>query len=289
GGPIHGRAGVHLTEKAYFVADRGPGRRLGDPRAAAALYRTGRRDLGEEGWLAFLAAANRLLRARDDGDPLAPAVHFRTTLDALRAARPGTPAAGLLDRLAEQRDRAEAYRAGLSGGANGHIPVLEPLLPAIVSPAAHWSAGGRAVRLVHDRQNILTPERIAWVEESARRAGIRLSGLELVVARSDARVQLADFLAGTARRIASDELNGRGDPALTALLRPYVVATSVWATPGAGAPSPRTPARRSTWPVDVPPGRTSPPPVNTRAPGAVWRGGTPLGGGPRGARAPRCS
>ncbi|MEU2385221.1 hypothetical protein ABZ606_11235 [Streptomyces sp. NPDC012461] len=228
GGPIHGRAGVHLTEKAYFVVDRVTGLLLGDPRAAAALYRTGRRDLGDEGWLAFLAAANRLLRARDDGDPLAPAVHFRTTLDALRAARPGTPAAGLLDRLAEQRDRAEAYRAGLSGGANGHIPVLEPLLPAIVSTAAHWSAGGRAVRLVHDRQNILTPERIAWVEESARRAGIRLSGLELVVARSDARVQLADFLAGTARRIASEELNGRGDPALTALLRPYVVATSVW-------------------------------------------------------------
>src|SRR5690606_35397292 len=136
--------------------------------------------------------------------------------------------AGLLDRLAEQRDRAEAYRAGLSGGANGHIPVLEPLLPAIVSTAAHWSAGGRAVRLVHDRQNILTPERIAWVEESARRAGIRLSGLELVAARSGACVQRGDCLAVPARRIAAVDLTAVGDPARTALLRPYVVATSVW-------------------------------------------------------------
>jgi hypothetical protein len=49
-----------------------------------------------------------------------------------------------------------------------------------------------------------------------------------VHSRLDPRVQLADFLAGIARKIASDELNGRGDPALTALLRPYVDPASVW-------------------------------------------------------------
>jgi len=55
----------------------------------------------------------------------------------------------------------------------------------------------------------------------------RLQGLRLVDSRGDARVQLADFLAGIARVIASDELNERGDPHLTALLRPYVGASSV--------------------------------------------------------------
>lgn len=56
----------------------------------------------------------------------------------------------------------------------------------------------------------------------------RLAGLRLVEARLDARVQVADVVAGAARKIASDELNGRGDPKLTALLGPYVDAYSIW-------------------------------------------------------------
>lgn len=76
---------------------------------------------------------------------------------------------------------------------------------------------------------MLTPERIAWIMESAP-----LSDVQLVAARSDARVQLADFLAGIARKLASDELNGRGDPALTALLRPYIGTDSVWGDAGSG-------------------------------------------------------
>jgi hypothetical protein len=42
---------------------------------------------------------------------------------------------------------------------------------------------------------------------------------------------VADFLAGVARRIASDELNRRSDAALAGLLRPYVDARSAWADP----------------------------------------------------------
>ncbi|MGI5134521.1 hypothetical protein [Streptomyces sp. CA-106110] len=47
-------------------------------------------------------------------------------------------------------------------------------------------------------------------------------------------MQLADFLAGIARKIASDELNGRGDPTLTALLRPYVEGDSMWSDERSG-------------------------------------------------------
>jgi hypothetical protein len=39
---------------------------------------------------------------------------------------------------------------------------------------------------------------------------------------------VADFLAGVARKIASDQLRGNDDPELTALLRPYVDPLSVW-------------------------------------------------------------
>jgi hypothetical protein len=211
-GPIHGRARVHLMEKSFFVVDRAVGLLLGDPGQAVALFRE---------------AANQLLRVRNNGEPGAPVDVFYGTVDALRRARPDTAATAILERLAATRPRAVSYRAALLDGPP-LVPVLNPLLPAIVRTAALWSGDGRPVRLVHDRQNMLTPDRIAWIEEAARQAGVGLAGLRLVVAREDARVQVADFLAGIARKIASDELNGRGDPALTALLRPYVDPASVW-------------------------------------------------------------
>jgi hypothetical protein len=97
------------------------------------------------------------------------------------------------------------------------------LVPAILGTAAYWRAGGRLVSLVHHEQNVLTAQRIAWIEETAR-----LHRLRLVDSRLDPRVQLADFLAGIARKIASDELNGRGESTLTELLRPYVDGDSMW-------------------------------------------------------------
>ncbi|WP_155056386.1 hypothetical protein [Streptomyces blattellae] len=226
-GPIHGHAHVHLTEKAFFVVDRALDLLLGDGTEAVALFRQGPLTFGPEGWREFLQATNRLLRVRNDGEPQLPVETFFRTIHELLRAHSGTELAGILERLAATRSRADAYRAGILHGPT-LVPLLNPLLPAIVRTAAYWSAGGRTVRLVHDRQNMLTPDRIAWIEESARRSGFGLGGLRLVQAGLDPRVQLADFLAGIARKIASDELNGRGDPVLTALVRPYVDAASVW-------------------------------------------------------------
>ncbi|MFE7900276.1 hypothetical protein ACFU3E_22680 [Streptomyces sp. NPDC057424] len=230
-GPIHGQARVHLMEKAFFVVDRTVGLLLDDAAEAAVLFRAGRPAFGEDGWRSFLEAANQLLRVRHDGDPVDV---FYGTVDTLRRTCPGTDAARILERLAATRPRAESYRDGFLAGPP-LIPLLNPLLPAIVRTAALWSPDGRPVHLVHDRQNMLTPERIAWIGETARQTGIRLAGMRLVVARDDTRVQVADFLAGIARKIASDELNGRGDPALTALLRPYVDPDSVWGDARSGA------------------------------------------------------
>ncbi|MEV5313355.1 DUF3800 domain-containing protein [Streptomyces sp. NPDC052610] len=227
-GPLLGHAHVHLTQKAFFVVDRAVDLLLGDPAAAVTLFRDGRSVFGEERWREFLAAANRLLRVRNDGEPGAPVEAFFRAVAALRTADAGrSEAAAIVGRLAAARPRAEAYRARCLD-SRAPIPVLNPLLPAIVGTAAHWSAGGRAVRLVHDEQNTLTPDRLAWIEAAARRAGVGLAGVRLVDSRLDARVQLADFLAGIARRIASDELEERADPALTTLLRPYVDPRSVW-------------------------------------------------------------
>ncbi|GAA3833616.1 DUF3800 domain-containing protein [Streptomyces phyllanthi] len=227
-GPLHGDAHVTLTEKAFFVVDRTVDLLLGDRAEAVALFREGPGVFGDGDWRQFLEVANQLLRVRYDGEPDAPVDEFFRTVDRLRRAHSPAPAAGVLDRIAAARPRADSYRARIQEGPFVLNPVLNPLLPAIVRTATHWSAGGQAVTLVHDRQNMLTPDRIVWIEETARLHGVRLAGLRLVHSRLDPRVQLADFLAGIARKIASDELNGRGDPLLTALLRPYVGPSSVW-------------------------------------------------------------
>ncbi|QNE18742.1 hypothetical protein F1D05_13545 [Kribbella qitaiheensis] len=61
-----------------------------------------------------------------------------------------------------------------------------------------------------------------------------LRGFGLVDSRGDARVQVADLLAGVGRHLATEELRGRGDPGLTGLLRAYVVEGSLWADEGSG-------------------------------------------------------
>jgi hypothetical protein len=100
---------------------------------------------------------------------------------------------------------------------------LNPLVPALESAIAHWSSAGEPVSIVHDRQPALTEMRVALLKASGR-----LAALRLVDSRDDLRVQVADALAGAARKIASDELNGRGDLELSELLRPYVDPASVW-------------------------------------------------------------
>ncbi|MEV0981427.1 hypothetical protein [Streptomyces sp. NPDC049915] len=234
-GPLAGQARVQLTQKAYLVVEQAVGLLLDDgDEAARIVFRAGRRAFGDGPWARFLGAANRLLRVRHDGEPQPPVAEFYGAVEALREA--GGPAAAMdvLARLADTHARAQAYRDRLLDGPP-LVPVLDPLLPAIVRTAVSWSAGGRPVVLVHDRQSLLTEDRIAWIVVTARRHGAALTGLRLVAARDDARVQLADFLAGIARKIASDELNGHGDTELTTLLCPFVAAGSVWGDEGSWA------------------------------------------------------
>ena len=62
-----------------------------------------------------------------------------------------------------------------------------------------------------------------------------LTNVRLVDSMDDARVQVAEFVAGVARRIAEDALTGKRDAELTTLLRPYVDPQSVWGDSGSWA------------------------------------------------------
>jgi hypothetical protein len=207
-GPLAGNAVVYLVDKAYFVLVGVTGL-LTATTDADALYRDGPALLGPQRWNAFLLAANDLLRAKERAGAV------ESFFDAFAGRH---DADGVLDRLRQARPRAEAFRAGDHPAGS----VLDPLIPAIIR-AVDRSDG--PVHIAHDRQITLSQRRIAVL---SRRLGGRLAGIRFVDSGFDPQVQLADILAGTARKIASDELNGHGDERLTELLRPYVDPLSVW-------------------------------------------------------------
>lgn len=221
-GPIHGRANVHLTDKAFFLvtklaellvegAEPAMAGLVPTPPAkalAADLYREAGSAPGS--WHAFLAAGNELLRTGE--------TEVLGTLDA------SGRLAGVIEllRKAEPRLAMRATR-----------PALDPLVTALVWTVAYWSAGGRSVSIVHDEQRALTAERIAQVNEIL---GPWLTGVRFVDSRTDPRVQVADFLAGVAGRVAREVLRGEPDEELVALLEPYVDAHSIWRESWNGGP-----------------------------------------------------
>ncbi|HWD80744.1 MAG TPA: DUF3800 domain-containing protein, partial [Kribbella sp.] len=98
-------------------------------------------------------------------------------------------------------------------------PPLEPLVPALAETVLHWSAGGHQVAVVHDEQSALTPGRVARLGAflAARLDPPPLRSFVQVDSRDDPRVQVADFLAGIARRRTPD---------LTDLLQPFTCAAT---------------------------------------------------------------
>jgi hypothetical protein len=201
-GPLLGQAQVQLMDKAYFLVSQLTEQLIGEP--ADELYRAGRHN---PGWDEFLVAANDLLRARDD------IAVFYAALDRLDFD------SSTLKNLRQSRPRAEA----LLREDPPLIPPLDPLMRAIARAVEYWAERSRWVAIAHDRQTTLSPERIAQLQ-----AGTALARLELVHSFTDPRIQVADFLAGVARKIASDQLKGQDDAELTAVIRPYVDPLSVW-------------------------------------------------------------
>ncbi|WP_188192016.1 hypothetical protein [Nonomuraea sp. SYSU D8015] len=241
-GPLYGNAFVHLTEKAYFVVGRLLDLVLGQSADAASagmdadrrltalattLIREGPEALGHDRWQAFLAASNAVLRTWKPRNVREPVDAFVDLVDTLAALDGGSRVRAILDELRRERSVAYAARARL---LEHHVlqPALEPLIPALARTILHWSGGGGIdVSIVHDEQSALTERRVRRLERQLLPPGRRLR-FRQVDSRTDPRVQVADVLAGVARRLAADELRGRGDPELGELLRAYIDPASRW-------------------------------------------------------------
>ncbi|WIX82512.1 hypothetical protein QRX50_17955 [Amycolatopsis carbonis] len=252
-GPLVGRAGVVLVDKALFVTgkvvdllvDQVPYpdclARRPDSRTPT-LHHDGLRLHGPR-WVEFLQSFTALLRTSQRRGPgVAPSEFFaqRDVLSSLaRVPRYGGPlpagpsplASNGLEHPQPGSIRLEPPRIDPSP-ASEHltelrdqlladpslVPPLDPLMPALVDTVTHW----HPTTVIHDEQPSLTPARLATLLGPT-------PDIRFVDSRADPRVQLADFLAGVTRRLAEDALHHRGDPELTALLRPYLLPQSIWA------------------------------------------------------------
>jgi hypothetical protein len=204
---LRGRAHVHLIDKEFFLVTRIVGLLLNEPsyapgadRRAAALARYP----AGPGWDAFLAAFADLVRVKKRPGPARRRVErfFQARDDLVR----GTPADAVLDALDPAHVRAVVTR--LDAEDRSIPPPLEPLLPALAETVLFWSGGRRRVLVTHDEQSALTADRLTRLQHAlADGTGVSpLAGLVMADSRDDPRVQVADLLAGVARRSVPDTL-----------------------------------------------------------------------------------
>jgi hypothetical protein len=241
---LSGRAHVHLVDKEYFLVTRivdlfltepsyAAGTRLTQDRRAAALavYRACR--FAGCDWDAFLTSFVQLVRVKRRHQPDRRTVErFFQARDALLRHGLDAPAEDLLDRLNPTRVWAVLNR--LTAGDRSIPPPLEPMLPALAETVLFWSGGQRRVLVIHDEQSALTPGRLRRLQqvladsagssdastgEAAAATASPLAGLVMVDSRDDARVQVADLLAGVARRWPGTVDDGP--------LRPFLSPTSL--------------------------------------------------------------
>jgi hypothetical protein len=253
------RAMVHLTDTRFFVLARtvdvllgdrpvrgidSPGATLELRRASVALYHASRQSQEQGRWDRFLIAAANLLRTNNRWLPPDPLPRFAKSVEGVLAAEPDPAAAALLRRLQSAGSRAAEARAALVRDRRA-APLMEPLLAALMCAIQTWGARTDSLRVIHDEQSALTPWRVAEMGArlAAQPSGAQLESVDRVDSREDARIQVADLLAGLGRRWAAAMLarndatiNGRTRPSgndlnLGPRLRPLVDPRSVWIEP----------------------------------------------------------
>lgn len=251
GSQLAGHAHVHLTDTRFFVVARvldvllggrpvvgtdRPGAHAATLEAALALHRHGEQGYGASRWREFLTLAGNLFRVNSRWLPRDPVPTFYAAVAELAQQEVGAPVREPMRRLLGSRPVAEAVRAAQLRDPRV-TPLLEPVIPALTRTVQWWGAGATRLSVAHDEQSALTPYRIADIRAafSLRHPGGQLLSVTRVDSRTDPRVQVADLVAGVARRLASDTLAGAPDPELASLLHPLVDPESVWVgrVPGA--------------------------------------------------------
>jgi hypothetical protein len=242
-GELRYDARVHLTDCRLFVLARvvdvllgsGEVRGIDLPgrddvtRTIALTLSAGEAAFGSARWQDFLVRAGSLLRFNRRVPPNV-VQEFMSAVEGLRLLSAPPEVRDALARLVSAPARAEAELARATPGPHSkRTPLLEPLLPALARAVIWWGAAADRITVIHDEQSALTRHRIA---DMAGALAAAYPGHRLVVirvdSRTDPRVQVADLIAGVARRAAGSLLIGRPETELLDLIRPVVDPASLW-------------------------------------------------------------
>lgn len=246
-GPLHGRTHVHLLDKQYFavgkvvdllVEEEAYGRGIdiysnGVARQIASdLFRHGRRALGGENWDKLMSAFVSLIRRAQRKGTKATLEDFYAVVDdvRLRSHRPDVSRALAL--VWQSRGQAEQYS---DREAVTQLRHLEPIMEALFPTASYWADHhDRPVRLVHDRQTIITEEATRLLVHIANNPhpdiphAVALAGIDQVDSKLDSRVQIADLTAGLGRIAGELALEGSLPANIQSTVRPLIDENSVW-------------------------------------------------------------
>lgn len=245
---LEGRTNVYLVEKDYFVCgkivdliveshlyDRGHelyayGRARD---LAVTLYEQGPTQLTVD-WNTALDQFNTMLRNKVRTGTKATLVDFYTTIDGLRPQAAGK-LAHILRLIHAARDEAEKLIREMPATSPEYL-ALDPLFASLGATTRTWyEQKGFPVRVIHDQTSLLTNQRVETLRTGLAHADLPVQGIRPVILESlvqvdskmDARVQIADLLAGAGRTIAEAALTGTPHD-LTEKLRPHLDKSPNW-------------------------------------------------------------
>ncbi|PEG58909.1 hypothetical protein CQY21_20210 [Mycolicibacterium boenickei] len=248
GGPLSGRAKFLVIDKWYMAAAKvidlvieedayakgidiyGTGEAY---RMAQVLIQEGPRAFGERRMQKLLGDFVSFVRRKQRGGAKTTEAELLQTIDDLRLRNNRRSVTAIMQRLWEGRHYLAGYGPDAPATSMG---TLEPIVPAIVSTAKDWHQVHRIpIEIVHDRHAALTP---AAVKDILAVSTVRFPGmgipppiasLQQVDSRTDARVQVADLVAGVGAWAARSALGGTLHPEEADLIRDFVVTDSMWA------------------------------------------------------------
>lgn len=189
-------------------------------------------------WDELLESFNALLRVSAASDIQGLLSDLTGRLRALTA-KASPPLAGLLG-TALLGTRHLPALAELQLGVDGRerLRTLDPLLCSIGQTARSWSTRvtGSLV-IIHDDAKLLSEPKIQEIKRelarpenispSFRGIGVTVADIKLVDSRTDARVQVADLLAGIGRAVGEEALVGNRHP-LQQAARPLLDPEPMW-------------------------------------------------------------
>ncbi len=208
--------------------------------AATFLYYAAPNFYGEA-WDEVLKSFQVFLRARDASAAAVALANFNNRLDELPRRAP----IQLLDLVSWIREGSSHLSSlselQLGNGIATRLQAGDPLLSAIGSTVGHWyQRKQRSIEVLHDETPILTPERILALRQSfddaqliapsSRSRGHEFAGLRTCDSKNDARIQVADLIAGVAREVFEQLVHGREHPLYQDLL-PLVSDETMWPRP----------------------------------------------------------